>query len=318
VARIVVHGGWFKTGTTAIQKFLWDNRAALRQKGIYYPATGLRRKPRFAPKHCFWEGKARTGFSADRIWPALRREIRRSGCDTVVLSNEGFSGADAARITQLVTELQPHSLRFCCYLRRQDEYLESQYNQLTKNGTSLHRDVLTAAELEPLRHRMSYLENLNRWAFVLGDKHMTVRVYDRKRLAQGDVVRDFLNNLNIDDSNLQFTERSRNNSLPTRLIPLKRSLNQYIEDAELNKNVNKWIRDRASEEEATVSLLTDPERKELFTAYDAENQEIFRRFGQRNEGFGRACPSFSKVASKEPDPEDIRDLLYYLLTIWGN
>jgi hypothetical protein len=89
--RLVLHAGTHKTGTTSIQKALFDNTSWLRQRGLVYPhGTGVYPKPRLAHHHFV---RAFTGISAEdhalatRFLDRARAEIKRPE-DTLVISAE--------------------------------------------------------------------------------------------------------------------------------------------------------------------------------------------------------------------------------------
>jgi hypothetical protein len=89
--RLILHAGTHKTGTTSIQKALFDNQTWLRQSGLVYPDGGdLYRKSRLA-HHYFV--RAFTGTSAEDLALAaefldrIRTQIRNPD-DTIIISAE--------------------------------------------------------------------------------------------------------------------------------------------------------------------------------------------------------------------------------------
>ena len=89
--KLILHAGTHKTGTTSIQKALFDNRLWLRQYGLIYPdGGGVYHKARLA-HHSFVH--AFTGTSAESLDQAVqflagaRAQIERLG-DIILISAE--------------------------------------------------------------------------------------------------------------------------------------------------------------------------------------------------------------------------------------
>lgn len=74
--QIHLHIGTHKTGTTALQQTLAENREQLVQQGFLYPQAGWHQ---FAQHFLAFEkkGQVNTGMSAEveGVWEALREEI---------------------------------------------------------------------------------------------------------------------------------------------------------------------------------------------------------------------------------------------------
>lgn len=91
VMRLILHAGTHKTGTTSIQKALFDNRVLLREYGLIYPdGRGVYRKERLAHHgfvHGFTETSARSLARAVQFLDDARAQLQRPG-DTILISAE--------------------------------------------------------------------------------------------------------------------------------------------------------------------------------------------------------------------------------------
>lgn len=91
--RLVLHCGAIKTGSTVVQRALYDNREELAQSGVLYPLAGLLAdEPDVGVRHnrllyTWYQDRA----EFDRILDALVDEILTSGAHTVILSAESWS-----------------------------------------------------------------------------------------------------------------------------------------------------------------------------------------------------------------------------------
>ena len=70
--RLILHAGAHKTGTSTIQRALFENRGWLRARGIFYPDPRPRFGSRFRAHHALAHALARvyTGSSETR-WPPI-------------------------------------------------------------------------------------------------------------------------------------------------------------------------------------------------------------------------------------------------------
>jgi len=154
--RIIFHIGTHKTATTAIQNTLSANRDMLQAKGVLYPATD--RPP--DPKHHKHNSlvKAVRGpepeFETERH--LLLSEFEASGCHTMVLSEEGLSGTPLERLNFLGQLARGFETQTICYLRRQDLFLESWWNQRVKLHDSEIASVETFCRRKNTQFRIRY------------------------------------------------------------------------------------------------------------------------------------------------------------------
>lgn len=191
MAKLFLHIGTHKTGTTAIQSSLRAHRKELRREGIGL----LRRLP-----------GSRRIMLADEIDPdliahsrhALRSGIRASSrrIERYVLSDEGFSG-DPYRGYQNVSAVaetlhriaEDFDTTIIVYLRRQDEFVESFYTQSIQEGGSRSFDDFLSGLPSTAYDWTELLEPYDR---LFGLKSLRVRRYSSGRTAgPADVINDF-------------------------------------------------------------------------------------------------------------------------------
>lgn len=137
MARVVLHIGPHKTGTTALQNLFWQNRAALAKRGLVYP--------RLAYAHTGHHGLV-TDWGTHlpqtyRLPGGSRAALRRiaaehaDGTGTVLLSSEEFSRADPAQQVdwrQIRQDLGGFdSIEVLCVLRPPWQMLQSLYAEVS-------------------------------------------------------------------------------------------------------------------------------------------------------------------------------------------
>lgn len=214
VDRLILHVGMPKTGTSIIQSHLQQNRDVLRDKGVFYPVTispdpGLYRT--FESHHLLFYALAGQHpfdrFSPERFLARARRTGERYGMRTMLLSAENLwwmptlsvreecfdpqvYWRDKVRYLKRVAEFfSPFEVTVVIYLRRQDHWVESWYNQQIKNGYAVSDELEAFVEEHDVY--IDLRRNLDLWAECFGRENLVVRVYERAQLPGG-LLSDFL------------------------------------------------------------------------------------------------------------------------------
>src|SRR6056297_3330225 len=132
---VYLHLGQHKTGTSAIQSWLWQNRAAVCAAGYLLPETGMANGAHHGFFYAFQGIKNHN--RPERHLAALRDEIRACDADRVIVTSEEFERFTLPMVAALVQHLAEFDLRPILYIRRQESYLLSDYGQQIKMGAAL-------------------------------------------------------------------------------------------------------------------------------------------------------------------------------------
>jgi len=142
VEELILHIGFHKTGTTAIQELCYRNREKLLNKiGIYYPDTyGF-------PGHYVYSFALNGYFpqwiptelrkSENELLFDLKKEIENAKPKRILISAEDFIGIPF-KLRKVVEFLNPSRIKILCYIRRQDRMIESLYNEHVKYIDSIN------------------------------------------------------------------------------------------------------------------------------------------------------------------------------------
>jgi hypothetical protein len=210
--KLILHIGTQKTGTTALQQFLYANREALNALSFHYatPPHGLRDANAMANALNVGENRVVQKFLTTQADLGRRR-----GAHTIIVSSENFYAmsildamqrreicADAlGRDHALIETLQSlmpariDALQVVCYFRRPDRYAESLYSQHVKRGIIF--DGAFAEFLPIIQPALLYNKHMQVWSDMFGKSNCIVRLYE---LARGDIISDFVRNvMNIDN-----------------------------------------------------------------------------------------------------------------------
>ena len=200
--KIILHIGPPKTGTTAIQGALMQNRKALLEAGALYftdpkdTAWALpmifHREDEMLPalRAQFWSIQEAQNWSR-RAWDALDAQIARHRPHTVILSSEHYASMQL-RVPALLERLRAIStdIEVLAYLRDPASLYCSYVDQQIRGGTRL-------AQLPtPWDYPYPPVARLGRYLEALGRERLHVQAFDRKHLHKGDIVADFMQVLN--------------------------------------------------------------------------------------------------------------------------
>jgi hypothetical protein len=208
--KVVLHIGTEKTGTTSIQAALRRDRDLLAQKGILVPrllgspnhmevaVVGMEPNPESELQIA---ALSQTGMSRDEYFQACRdslmAELKQGKFHTILISNEHCHSRiqtepELTRIFSLLG-VDPKDVRVLVYLRRQDTLAVSAYSTRLRLGDI--RGVFDDGQAEQY---FRYDKLLNFYEGVVGHTNMTVRLFERERLVEGDGVQDFYQFADLD------------------------------------------------------------------------------------------------------------------------
>jgi hypothetical protein len=279
--QLVVHAGIHRTGTTSLQRRLARNRDALRAQGVAYPGE--------APNHQALAWELIRGQSGAREVLAL---VEGAGAPRVVLSGEDF--AIHEDLGWLEGVAARHDVSVVIYLRRQDHWLMSWYNQHVKwpfdRVKSRMDPQAFLATLEDF-HWLDYERLLDRWSAVLGPEQIGVAVLEKGQVE--DATADFLARLAIDHQGLELDDERVNDSLPVHMLEIARHLGLFeMKGGRRTKVLNALragLADRAPA--GRVSTVYSPEeRNRVLARFADSNRAAARRFLGRETLFHEPPP----------------------------
>jgi len=238
---LYLHIGTEKTGTTSIQDFLRRNRGRLFAKGVQYPklpgppnqiaiSTAALEEIHSSIEHIFNLHSLNDLIEfRGTVSAALSEAFTDSTCKMAILSNEHCSSRlqHQTEVQSLHDILQPFFDRMfiVIYLRRQDEFLLSTYSTAVKSGLRWPLEVPTDFKRG---RRYDYWKLLSRWANVFGRDAMICRRFERSALKGGDVVKDFLQAVGLEDDPAFEHPPHQNESLDAASLEFMRLMNSHI------------------------------------------------------------------------------------------
>ncbi|MEJ0048251.1 MAG: hypothetical protein WDN04_20595 [Rhodospirillales bacterium] len=299
-STIYLHIGTQKTGTTTLQTVGRENREALAARGILYPeAPGttnhigltLYATGGLGNRDLMRDAGLRSPEDVASYQAALpgrlRSEILASGCSKVWLSNEHLSSRvryveQLKQLADMLRELAA-DVRVVIYLRHQPEYFLSTYSMMVKAGSNKE----TLPPQSEREYYYNYEKMLNVWAAAFGESAITVRVFERPVLKNGDVVDDFFAIMGIERGPDLVIPTGLNPSLDARVLQFLRLFRQhvprYVDDVPNpdHGDVAKALEAISTGPKFRVPAVT---MQRIATMFAPSNARVARRFLGREDG----------------------------------
>lgn len=301
MTKLFLHIGQPKTATTTVQSFLAVNREAMIPHGWLYPNSARQ----YAAHHLLGNF-----FRSDPLhWikvvdpaqtrDALLQEIAETGGENVILSTESLYFAQD--LEACARYFEGFDTRIVVFLRRQDEWLDSAYQENLKNGEV---DVSAQRYMEIHAPAMDYAANVGRWADVFGQDRVIVHPFERGTTKQ-DIETTFLHLVGAPEG------------MPLRKITamndrLNRDCAAFLTMFEAKPRVDmhhQIIKDLLSGYSAAhpdspdlCFVLTPAERRSLLEATAKGNAEVARKYLGRDDGVLFASPPPSEDTPWTPYP----------------
>ena len=234
-SKVLIHIGGPKTGTTAIQTALAENRHALHERGILYPGTGKNQQASLFPL------KRIAGFqnfvSGDRLgWEQLVDEVNRWK-GVVLLSSEVLLSVPTDVVNEIVDTVGTSQIEILITGRSLHELVVSHWQELVKAGGTISlREYASEIGRGPMNATDSslnlwivgdYVRPIQRWSQRLGIENIIVQCVDT---AQPDAtLRSFEQIAEIPSGLLGTSPQNPvNQSLTYAKAELIRSCNQIL------------------------------------------------------------------------------------------
>lgn len=233
--KLVIHVGFHKTGTSAIQTFCRENRGQLAKKGILYPKSGVPElknpsTPSSEAGHRLLQDVlvSPTNKRSGKLIKSIINEANSyEKIDTVVISSETFSAPRVKISTAASSLLKKYftDIKILVYLRRQDDWAESFYKEVLCWSGKREKRSFERFRNEFLPDWLDYNTRLEKYAAIFDEENLIVNSYDDR--TNKNIIQDFFSVLGLsvlEQDEYQFPGYS-NPSLPGALIPLMLEIN---------------------------------------------------------------------------------------------
>lgn len=272
--KLFLHLGTPKTGTTAVQFFMHNNRERLDALGYDYPDLGAdfpkdrgfttvnNDESAYANGNFIMDAQILTAYRQgpeafetilryvfpdmaeyyrdvivnnetdfDTLIAYIRDKLQKSH---VILSSENLWTFRYDFLRRFAREFGDR-IQVIVYLRRQDHYVESMWNEVVKLGvvTDSVEEYLSFMLLEENdNHGLHYRARLEEIASIIGRERIDVRLYESGALQRsGGIQQDFLRAVGIDPAQQEWVtlKRDVNERISGPAVNVKRVFNEYLQ-----------------------------------------------------------------------------------------
>ena len=183
--KFIIHIGTHKTGSTLIQNICAKNSKNLRKYGIYYPTANYKSS---GHHELAWAIRKKEHNIVDNLLSDIFKKC--GSCDRILLSSEDFEFIQD--LSYLKEHLNGHAVDVVACLRRQDRYLESEYNEHVKNfNIRYSEDIFKFFMYHNFDSRFNYKILLDNWSNISSDTNVKVLSYDNINKS-GNLIQEFL------------------------------------------------------------------------------------------------------------------------------
>lgn len=354
--RFVIHMGNYKTGSTALQNYLYQNAEQLANYRIFYGQTDpaplcshasftyslLRMTLQHMGLFHAYEPHPIYQYisqSPNQILEQIIEDADTKHCETILLSHEAifceawrtlnglrnipnlgqFSEEDILKgfhqnLYDLLCSVS-QEIRAVIYLRRQDDYLESQYNQYIKapwwEETIQLPDFTEFMSLHPVT--LDYRKPLEIIRKIYGIKNMTVLAYNKHSHLQDDFITQILR---LPSDSLQRFKQPEaameNRSISHDIIDFKCKF--LSPDAACNPTMQTWLTEYSTlhPDPQDYTYFTPEIHKQFIKKYDCINPSINDVYMREDHAIPALDSSEEKALYSGITPENLHNLVNFL------
>lgn len=298
---LYLHIGTQKTGTTSIQGFCKDNGQVLESKGYCYPIfpytyprVSNDRNAHFLMGRILDADGNRMTEKEKRIYQEGMNTIQDLFLkyDNVILSDEHIWQTTFRERPDFWEQIKQEGenygfqVKIIVYLRRQDEFIGSLWNQVVKIAIRPERCQQTFDEYIdklPGISQLDYYQKLESISNVLGMENVIVRVFEKSRFYCGSIYADFLKTINLDlTEEFKILQKVKNLGLAGNTHEIKRILNSLPELKDKKKN--NFLRDilldfsEISKQEYPSAPFSPEETAKFLDKYKESNERVLKEY----------------------------------------
>lgn len=290
----ILHIGTEKTGTTTIQNFLSVNHKNLAKEGYLYTVSGGLNGSQFGYAVCAiaqpWQSDLgvylqihnqsdREQYHKKLLNSMCNEFAINSNCHTLLISSEHFHSRlmTVDEIANLKELFFPYTeeFRIVIYLRRQDRVAVSLYSTMLKGGwnpPTLFPNSINGN----LEYFYDYEAIYNNWKQVFGNEAICVRLFERAKFVNSDLIDDFCSICEISKEG-KSTPPNANESLNQSGVDFLREVNRQL-PYQVDRKIN-HVHEQISSIVANLCkgkhlLATQSEAKQFYAQYRPGNEKL--------------------------------------------
>lgn len=277
---IFIHIGAAKCGSSSLQAYLSINKDKLEKQGLIIPDDKLKNEGPYSGQQIwFYENLVQNPEEGKKIIRmrinGMKQLMEKKGAHKLVLSAENLSNRQGFH--HLFADLRnDFDIKVIMYIRRQDEYLLSSWQQwYVKNFPDIWTWLLYV-----IGKKGNWYHDLEPWINIYGAENLIVRVLSKDRLVNADLIDDFSYIIGVDAKKLDTNVGMRNpsyNDAVTNLAGSIKDIFNDIHDNDFYQMISDWG-GVALQKKVPSALLSTAQRHAILTHYKDSNDKIKKLF----------------------------------------
>jgi hypothetical protein len=316
---VVLHVGTPKSGTTFLQRVLWDNQDALKTQG--FRCAGHRQRDMFLAAVELRESYKFWGYAPEELagrWSTVCRQARDHD-GTTIMSHEVLGGASEEQVARAYAELEGLDVHLVLTARDLARQVTSEWQERVKNGNSrsfAKFEQRLCRQMDKGNFGNGFWRNqdpigvLDRWARDLPPDHVHVVVAPQSSTDPTLLWRRFAEALDLDASGIDSTasQRAANTTLGVAQIQVLRRVNEAlagrIRHPEYARVVKSQFAERLLAGQGATRPQCPPELVARLRVLAEERNDTIRQRGYAVHG------DLAELEPREPDgpyrsPDDV-------------
>lgn len=287
--KLFIHIGPHKTGTSSLQRFLFNNQKALLKRGVFYPIAHL---SDFDAQHRLAFAILGKTDPNDRQIPSreadivpILNEIKSSRADTAIISSEAFFPADTTAIQFLHDQLHEFTPVVVFYARRQDEGYVSTYTQRAKSPRHRYAQPIHTHLDHPvsMSRDLDIYQQVSNWARVFGKENVAARLYNREITVPADFLRCVDERRTESPPLASMMDRFKaskdiNKSPSLEATELMRLSKSQCDDPEVRQITIDLLQKQFESGRSAAKLLSTADRRAILEFFRPSNDKLFREY----------------------------------------
>lgn len=272
--KLYLHIGIHKTGTTAIQNFLYVNKESLKDNWIYIPSKHLSDN---RPQELLFK-ILDNNLEYLEILQSMKQECIENNCHTIVLSNEDMTKMRDIDVVKQLNDM--FDLKIVVYLRRQDKYIESNYSFFATLFETRYEYKKPIYEVPAMGNITTYYCDLiDFWSSGMSKSNILIKRYDQA-VKNNNLLGSFLEILGLDlDERFNTIETTKNVSPNKYVVQFMLGIDNSLNDRETYNNIFNWLKTESIIKNGPKAIFfSKKDRIELMNKCNGCNQRLSSEF----------------------------------------
>jgi hypothetical protein len=301
--KIYLHIGIPKTGSSAIQCFLNENKKFLSLNNFAYPG-GL-----IDYSQVFYTDIGNGGFIIDEIKignkEKLRHLIEETVEDNIIISSETLFSLVIKDLELFLEYFNDYDYTIIAYIREFDQYIDSYFNQAIKNHN--YDAVLSEPNFSSLLNEANWASPLTKLLNKSGSKNIIIRKYIKPNY-ENNIIHDFLHTVGIHPdkslvSKFLLSHKTINPSLKQDTLYFRQLLNTIAYDNNNDKKkyeINKLLAEYSVQNSRFSTSVINKELKQIGIIFHKTKEETLRSIINTKNDLTYTYSAEAEIVNRQP------------------